>query len=118
LFAGLLAIIGVYGVTSYAAAQRTREIGLRIALGAQPASVFRLILGETAIVVFIGVVLGAPAGYAGAQALRGMLWGVTAADPLTLAGASAGMLLVAALAAFLPARRAMRADPMTCLRYE
>jgi predicted permease len=118
LFAGLLAMIGVYGVTSYAASQRTREIGIRIALGGQPASVFRMILGETAIVVFIGVALGAPAGYGAAQALRGMLWGVTDADPLTLAGASAAMLLVAALAAFLPARRAMRTDPITCLRYE
>jgi predicted permease len=118
LFAGLLAMIGVYGVTSYAASQRTREIGLRIALGAQPANVLRMILGETATVVFIGVALGAPAGYGVAQVLRGMLWGVTAADPLTLVGASAGMLLVAALAAFLPARRAMRVDPMACLRYE
>jgi predicted permease len=118
LFAGLLAMIGVYGVTSYAAAQRTREIGLRLALGAQPASVFRMILGETATVVVIGVALGVPVGYAAAQALRGMLWGVTAADPLTLAGASATMLAVASLAAFFPARRAMRVDPMTCLRYE
>ena len=118
LFAGLLAMIGVYGVTSYAASQRTGEIGIRIALGAQPASVFRMVLGETAVVVFIGVALGVPAGYGAAQALRGMLWGVTAADLPSLVSASSGMLLVAALAAYFPARRAAKVDPMVALRYE
>jgi putative ABC transport system permease protein len=118
LLAGLLAMIGVYGVTSYVASQRTREIGIRIALGARPANVFRLIMGEIATLVLIGVALGVVIGYGAAQALTGMLWGVTAVDPLTLIGVSTGMILVVALAAFLPARRAMRVDPVTSLRYE
>lgn len=118
LFAGLLAMIGVYGVTSYVASQRTREFGIRVALGAQPADVFRMIVGKIARLVFIGAALGVVIGYGAAQALREMLWGVTAVDPLTLVGVSTGMILVVALAAFLPARRAMRVDPLTSLRYE
>ena len=118
LFAGLLAMIGIYGVTSYVASQRTREFGIRVALGAQRADVFRMIIGEIARLVFIGAALGMVMGYGAAQALRGMLWGVTAVDPLTLIGVSTGMILVVALAAFLPARRAMRVDPVTSLRYE
>ena len=118
LFAGLLAMIGVYSVTAYVASQRTREIGIRIALGARPANVFRLVMGEIATLVLIGVALGNAVGYGAAQALRGMLWGVTAVDSLTLVGVSTGMILVVALAAFLPTRRAMRVDPMTSLRYQ
>ncbi len=118
LFVGLLAMIGVYGVTSYAASQRTREIGIRMALGAQPGNVFRMILGETITVVFVGVALGVAAGFGAAQMIRGMLWGVSASDPLSFVGAACVMLLVAGIAAFLPARRAMRTDPMVALRFE
>ena len=118
LFVGLLAMIGVYGVTSYATSQRTREIGIRIALGAQPRNVFRMILGETFTVVFVGVALGVAAGFGAAQMIRGMLWGVTASDPLSFAGAAGVMIVVAGVAAFVPARRASKADPMIALRFE
>ena len=118
LFAGLLAMIGVYGVTSYAASQRTREIGIRIALGAQPANVFRMILRETVVTVFVGIALGVAAAYYAAQALRGMLWGVTPTDTLSFGLAACLMLPVAGIAAFLPARRAAKVDPMVALRHE
>ncbi|MGH9865856.1 MAG: FtsX-like permease family protein, partial [Candidatus Acidiferrales bacterium] len=118
LFVGLLAMIGVYGVTSYATAERTREIGIRMALGAQPGDVFRLILGETIMVVFVGVTFGVAAGFVVARTIRGMLYGVTPNDPLTFAFAACLMLLVAAIAAFLPAYRASKADPMVALRFE
>jgi putative ABC transport system permease protein len=118
LFTGLLAMIGVYGVTSYATSQRTREIGIRMALGAVPSNLFRMILGETVTVVIIGVALGIVAGFAVARAIQGMIWGVAATDPLTFVSAACGMLIVTGIAAFLPARRAMRVDPMIALRYE
>ncbi|MFZ0641006.1 MAG: ABC transporter permease [Candidatus Acidiferrales bacterium] len=118
LLTAALAMIGVYGVTSYATSQRTREIGIRMTLGAQPGDVFRMILGETITVVFVGVALGVAAGLGAAQTIRGMLWGVTASDPLTFVSAGCVMLLVAGVAAFLPARRASKADPMIALRFE
>jgi len=118
LFVGLLAMIGVYGVTSYATSQRTREIGIRMTLGAQPTNVFRMILGETITVVFVGVALGVPAGLGAAQMIRGMLWGVTASDPVSFAGAAFIMLFIGGTAAFLPARRAAKADPVIALRFE
>lgn len=118
LFVGLLAVIGVYGVTSYAASQRTREIGIRMTLGAQPGDVFRMMLRETMIVVFVGIALGIATGYDAAQSIRGMLWGVKPSDPLTFAGAACAMISVAAIAAFLPAWRAAKADPMVALRTE
>ena len=118
LFGGLLAMIGVYGVTSYATSQRTREIGIRMTLGAQPGDVFRMILRETIIVVFIGVALGVAAGFDGAKTIQGMLWGVSASDPLTFVLAGCVMLLMAGVAAFLPARRASKADPIIALRFE
>ncbi len=118
LFVALLAMIGVYGVTSYASSQRTREIGIRMALGAQPGDVFRMILWETIIVVFIGVALGVAAGYDAAQGIRGMLWGVKTSDPLTFVLAGCAMMFVAGIAAFLPAWRAAKADPMAALRAE
>lgn len=118
LFVGLLAMIGVYGVTSYATSQRTREIGIRMTLGAQPGNVFRMILSETMMIVFAGVALGGAAGFGVAQMLRGMLWKVSATDPVSFAGAGCVMMFVAAIAAFLPAYRAAKADPITALRTE
>lgn len=117
-FAGLLAMIGVYGVTSYATSERRREIGIRMALGAQPRNVFRMILRETATLVFVGVVLGVAAGFGAAQMIREMLWGVTPTDPLTISSAACLVLIVAGIASFLPARRASKADPMVTLRFE
>jgi putative ABC transport system permease protein len=118
VFVGLLAMIGVYGVTSFAAAERTREIGIRMALGADRGDVFRMLLGEMARVVCIGIAFGVGAGIAAAQMIRGTLWGVKPTDPISVGFAIGLMLLIAGIAAFLPARRAMRVDPMVALRYE
>jgi putative ABC transport system permease protein len=111
-------MIGVYGVTSYAAAQRTREIGIRMALGAQPGNVFRLIVGETMRVVCEGLAIGVGAGFVAAQMICEMIWGVKPNDPLSFGLAICLMLRIAGIAAFLPARRAMRVDPMIALRFE
>lgn len=118
LFVGLLAMIGVYGVTSHATAERTREIGIRMALGATAGDVIRMLLGEMMRMVCIGVVLGLGAVYPAAQMILGAIWGVKPADPLSLGFASCLMLLIAGIAAFLPTSRAMGVDPMAALRYE
>jgi ABC-type antimicrobial peptide transport system permease subunit len=118
LFAGLLAMIGVYGVTSYATAERTREIGVRMALGAQPGDVFRMVMRETMSMVSIGIAFGVVAGLATASLIRGIIWGVKPTDPLSFGLAICLMLLIAGSAAFLPARRALKVDPMVALRYE
>jgi len=118
LFVGLLAMIGVYGVTSYATAERTREIGIRMALGAKPNDVLRMVLGETMRVVCIGAALGVGAGVAAAGLIRGLIWGVKTTDPLSFGFGVCLMLLIAGIAAFFPARRAMRVDPMVALRFE
>lgn len=118
LFVGLLAMLGVYGVTSHATAERTREIGIRMALGAQQGNVLHMIFGETMWIVCIGAALGAGASLVAGGMFRGMIWGVKPTDPLSFGFAIGLMLLVAGIAAFLPARRAMRVDPMVALRYE
>jgi putative ABC transport system permease protein len=118
LFVALLAMIGVYGVTSHATAERTREIGIRIALGAERRDVFGMLLGEMMRVVCVGVVFGLAAVFPAAQIIQGAIWGVKTTDPLSLSFAICLMLLIAGIAAFLPARRAMRVDPMVALRYE
>jgi len=118
LFVGLLAMIGVYGVISHAAVERTREIGIRMALGAKQGDVFRMLLGEMMRVVCIGIAFGLAAGVAVAQMIRETIWGVKPTDPLSLGFAICLMLLIAGIAAFLPARRAMRVDPMVALRHE
>ena len=118
LFVALLAMIGVYGVTSHAVAERTREVGVRMALGAERGDVFRMLLGEMMRVVCIGIVFGLGAVFAAAQIIRGAIWGVKPTDPLSLSFAICLMLLIAGIAALLPARRAMRVDPIVALRYE
>ena len=118
LVVALLAMIGVYGVTSYATAERTREIGVRMALGAQPSNVVRMVMRETMSVVSVGIVLGVAAGVASASLIRGIIWGVKPTDPLSFGLAICLMLLIAGSAAFLPARRAMRVDPVVALRCE
>jgi len=118
LFVSLLAMIGVYGVTSYATAERTREIGIRIALGAQRGDVLRMLVGEMMRVVSIGIAFGVAAGLAAARMIGGMIWGIKPTDPLSFGFAICLLLLIAGIAAFLPARRAMHVDPIVALRYE
>jgi predicted permease len=114
----LLAIAGVYGVMAYTVNQRVPEIGLRVALGASPADVIRLVLREGALLVVIGLIAGAALSYAGTRFISGLLFGVSARDPLVFAGV-AGLVAVAALAACLvPGRRALKVDPLLALRSE
>ena len=116
--AGLLTVVGLYGVISYSVGQRTRELGIRMALGAQPAAVLRQVLAEGMILVFWGLVLGLAATVTIAGILDSLLFGVRARDPLTL-GVVAAVLLATALAAcWVPAARATRIDPMVALRDE
>jgi ABC-type antimicrobial peptide transport system permease subunit len=114
----LLAAIGLYGTLAYAVARRTREIGVRLALGAQRTSVLRLVLRESLTLVAGGTLVGIPLSLAAGYLLRGFLFGVTAFDAPTLIGSSVILVMVALLAAFAPARRASRADPMAALKYE
>jgi putative ABC transport system permease protein len=121
IFAGLallLAAVGIYGVTSYTVAQRTREIGLRMALGAQTHVVRRLILGQTLKLTFIGVMVGVLGSYLLAQFLESLLFGVGMHDPFTFLAVAVLLIAVALAASYIPARRAMRVDPNVALRYE
>jgi putative ABC transport system permease protein len=118
LFALLLAGLGLYGVMAYAVARRTREIGIRMALGAQAGNVLWLVLRETLLLVSIGVAIGLPAALAATRLTRGMLFGLTENDPLTIALATLVMTAIAAMAGYLPARRAAQVDPMIVLRQE
>ncbi len=121
LFAGLgllLACVGIYGVTSYGVAQRTNEIGLRLALGAQASDVIKLILKHGLTLALTGVALGLLASFALMRLLKTMLFGVSATDPLTFVLIGLLLLAVSLLACWLPARRASKVDPLMALRYE
>jgi len=118
LLATLLAAIGLYGVMSYAVAQRTREIGLRVALGADQRSVLLLVLREVAVLAALGIALGLPGGYGLGKLIESQLFGLSARDPLTFALATLALVTTALVAGLVPALRAARVDPMTALRYE
>lgn len=118
LLAALIAAVGLYGVMSYLVAQRTNEIGIRVALGAQRADVLSLVLRNAALLLAPGLVLGAFLSVAAAQAARAMLFGLKPSDPGVLVAAMTGLGFIGFLASFPPARRATRTDPMVALRYE
>lgn len=120
-FAGialLLATIGIYGVISYLVSQRTREVGIRLALGARTEDVLKLVVGRGALLALGGVAIGLLGALAATQALSKMLFGVRATDPLTYIAVALLLAFVAALASYIPARRAAAIDPMVALRYE
>jgi predicted lysophospholipase L1 biosynthesis ABC-type transport system permease subunit len=117
--AGLvLAAVGIYGVLAFAVAQRTREMGIRMALGAQRVDVLRLVVGQGLRLTAVGLVLGAVAALAAGRLLHGLLYGISAADPLTFLMVVAVLGTVALLASYLPARRATSVEPVTALRSE
>ena len=121
LFAGLatlLSAVGIFGVMNYSVALRTREIGLRLAIGAQPRQVLLLVLRQGLLLTGVGVVLGLAAAFALTRLLSGLLFGVEAVDVTTFASISFLLIVVSLLACYLPARRAMRIDPLRALRYE
>jgi ABC-type antimicrobial peptide transport system permease subunit len=121
LFAGIaltLATAGVYGLLHYSASRRTREIAIRMALGAERASVRRMVLKQGLRLTLAGVAIGVVGAVALTRALSSLLYGVTPTDPLTLAGVSLVLSGVALLASYLPAWRAAKVDPMAALRYE
>ncbi len=114
----LLASVGTYGVMSYVVGQRTNEIGIRIALGAQPVEIMGMILRQVFSVVGSGIVVGLAAAAAGAQVMKGLLVGVAPFDPVTYAGVALLLASVALIACYVPVKRAMRVDPVLALRYE
>ncbi|HEX7018374.1 MAG TPA: ABC transporter permease [Gemmatimonadaceae bacterium] len=118
LVALLLAALGIYGVISYSVAQRTRELGIRLALGARQRAIVQLVLGQGLALTVTGVIIGLAAAFWLTRVISGLLFGVAAADPLTFGGVAAGLLGIAALASYLPARRAALVDPVVAMRTE
>jgi putative ABC transport system permease protein len=114
----LLAALGIFGVMAYTVSQRTKEIGVRLALGARRIDVLRLVLGQALRLVGIGLILGLAGAWAGARFLSSVLHGVSSQDPLTFVAIPAGLALIAAVACYLPARRAVDVNPIVALRTE
>jgi putative ABC transport system permease protein len=114
----LIAAVGVYGVISYSVAQRTHEIGIRVALGASRGRILRMVLSRGLLLAVMGAVIGLIASHWLTALLRDQLYGISPSDPATLAGATLTLLAVAFAACWIPARRATRVDPLVALRYE
>ena len=117
-FALVLASLGIYALISYSVSQRTQEIGIRMALGASAADVQRRIVMQTLTLALTGMAIGVAASWLLGRSMSGLLFGVTAADPVTFGAMLVVLTLVAALAGYLPARRASRIDPLVALRVE
>ena len=120
-FAGLallLAGIGLFGLMSYTVTRRTREIGIRMALGSQRMTILRLVLGEALLLAVAGVLIGAPCALAGTRLIAHVLFGVAPSDPIAFAVAAGTLLAIATIAGYWPARRAMHTDPIVALRSE
>jgi putative ABC transport system permease protein len=114
----VLAVVGVYSVASYAAAQRTQEIGIRMAIGATPGDILRMVLRQGVRIVGIGLLVGLAAAFAGAHVLADIFYGVKPSDPITYVAVAGLLLAVALLACWIPARRATRVSPTVALRFE
>jgi ABC-type antimicrobial peptide transport system permease subunit len=114
----LLASIGIYGVLAYVVTQQTHEIGIRLALGAKPLHVFTLVVGRGARLAAIGAAIGVAGSLALTRLMKDLLYSVSPTDPFTFVAVVALLVLVALAACYIPARRAMRVDPMTALRHE
>jgi ABC-type antimicrobial peptide transport system permease subunit len=113
-----LTAVGLYGVIAYSVARRTREIGIRMALGARPSSLVRAVLGRGLVLSILGAAIGLPATIAMARLFRSLLFGVSPQEPLMLTAGAAVLIFVALAASYIPARRAARVDPLTTLRYQ
>jgi putative ABC transport system permease protein len=118
ILALVLAGIGIYGVLAYTTRQRAHEIGIRMALGAEPRNVLRLVLRQGLTLALVGLAIGLAASFVLTRALSSELFGISATDPLTFTAVAILLLAVALLACYIPAHRAMRVDPMVALRYE
>jgi putative ABC transport system permease protein len=114
----ILSAIGVYGLMHYSVTQRTHEIGIRMALGAQPLEVIRLVLGQGGRIALAGILIGVGGALSIGRVLSSLLFDVTATDPVTFVVVTLLLCVIALVACYIPARRAIRVDPMVALRYE
>jgi putative ABC transport system permease protein len=114
----ILAVVGVYGIVSYVTSQRTHEIGIRLALGAEPRQILKMVLRQGLVIIGVGLALGLVSAVVAGRLASNFLVGVNPADPLIFGGVSVLLACVALFACYIPARRATKVDPMVALRYE